>query len=121
MASTPSRLHTPQVVVADQREVTVESAKRCERSEFWLFLMVSKFLKTKVALVKVNPLVASAAIPQNPETIIGTQCRASVKLQLFFFTVILGQQIRVDGTCWISNKCCSRPVIRENWFGHQAI
>jgi hypothetical protein len=65
----------------------------------WLFHKVSEFPKTKVALVKVNSWVASVAIPQNPEPNIATQCRASVKPQLYFFMVILVQRIRVDGTC----------------------
>ena len=71
----------------------------------WLFLKISRFLKTKVALVKANPSAASAGIHQEPETNTEAHFRVLAKLRLSFFTVILVQQIRGDGTCWTYNKC----------------
>jgi hypothetical protein len=58
----------------------------------WLFLTVSKCLKTKAALVEVSLSAASAEIRQNPKTSTKPQFRASVKLRLFFFTAMLVQR-----------------------------
>jgi len=58
----------------------------------WLFLTVSKCLKTKVALVEANPSAASVGIHQNPKTSTAPQFRVPAKPRLFFFTVILVQR-----------------------------
>jgi hypothetical protein len=46
----------------------------------WLFLKISRFLKTKVDPVKANPSAASAGIHQEPET--NTEARFKVLAKL---------------------------------------